>query len=44
MSELLKYLPGRLDNPDLLLNLDKRLDPRILASAVTKFCWEKLKK
>jgi acetyl esterase len=31
MSELLKYLPGRLGNPDSLLNVDKRLDPRILA-------------
>ena len=27
MSELLKYLPGRLGNPDSLLKVDKRLDP-----------------
>ena len=31
MSELLKYLPGRLGNPDSLLSVDKRFDPRISA-------------
>ena len=30
MSDFLKYLPGRLGNPDSLLNVDERLDPRIL--------------
>ena len=32
MSDFLKYLPGRLGNPDSLLNVDDRLDPRILAA------------
>jgi len=32
MSDFLKYLPGRLGNPDSLLNVDERLDPRILAA------------